>query len=427
MMLRILLGGLAIAACMPSVITETSAASRRSLPMQFEWRNEGPADVCGTQCRTWVSAIGAITPDTPNDFAEFTKRHDLHGATLVLDSGGGSVHGAMALGRQIRRLAMTTTVGRTIELPARGGTARARLSPKADCESMCAFVLLAGTTRIVPQGARLLVHQIWLGDRRDDAAAATYSAEDLVLVQRDIGRLAQYTIEMGGSIDFLELSLRIPPWEPMRVLARDEIRRMHVETAPEAAPPPVATAAATAASSPALTSGTRRGPDAAARGWVVTEQSGQPMLIRSHPLTIEGEEIGSFDLTLTCSATQGALAVDYRELRQVTGGKTSPLKSVALSLNTRSESLQVVSSELVSESSELSSRARGEIPASFIRQFSETSSRALLVSTVDVNGAHTAIRVGNSGVAAALAQVQQSCGSRPMHATNARTGQAAAR
>jgi hypothetical protein len=288
-------------------------------------------------------------------------------------------------------------------------------------------VLLAGTTRIVPQGARLLVHQIWLGDRRDDAAAATYSAEDLVLVQRDIGRLAQYTIEMGGSIDFLELSLRIPPWEPMRVLARDEIRRMHVETAPEAAPPPVATAAATAASSPALTSGTRRGPDAAARGWVVTEQSGQPMLIRSHPLTIEGEEIGSFDLTLTCSATQGALAVDYRELRQVTGGKTSPLKSVALSLNTRSESLQVVSSELVSESSELSSRARGEIPASFIRQFSETSSRALLVSTVDVNGAHTAIRVGNSGVAAALAQVQQSCGSRPMHATNARTGQAAAR
>ena len=43
-----------------------------------------------------------------------------------------------------------------------------------------------------------MVHQIWLGDRRDDPTAANYSAEDLVVVQRDIGRLAQYTVEMGG-------------------------------------------------------------------------------------------------------------------------------------------------------------------------------------------------------------------------------------
>ena len=39
-----------------------------------------------------------------------------------------------------------------------------------------------------------------VGDRRDDPTAANYTAEDLVLVQRDIGKLAQYTIEMGASI-----------------------------------------------------------------------------------------------------------------------------------------------------------------------------------------------------------------------------------
>ena len=65
-----------------------------------------------------------------------------------------------------------------------------------------------------------MVHQIWLGDRRDDPTAANYRAEDLVLVQRDIGRLAQYTIEMGASIELLDLALRIPPWEPMHALTR---------------------------------------------------------------------------------------------------------------------------------------------------------------------------------------------------------------
>ena len=66
-----------------------------------------------------------------------------------------------------------------------------------------------------------MVHQIWLGDRRDDPTAANYTAEDLVLVQRDIGRLAQYTVDMGGSIELLDLALRIPPWEPMHALTAD--------------------------------------------------------------------------------------------------------------------------------------------------------------------------------------------------------------
>lgn len=427
MMIRILVGGLALALCVTSALSETHAAGARSLPMQFEWRQEGPAEACGTRCRTWVSAFGTITSETSHDFAEFAREHDLRGAILVLDSGGGSVHGAIALGRQIRRLGMTTTVGKTIELPAGPGSAkpRAKLSPHADCESMCVFVLLGGEKRIVPQGARVMVHQIWLGDRRDDAAAATYSAEDLVLVQRDIGRLAQYTVEMGGSVDFLELSLRIPPWEPMRALTRDEIRRMQVEAGPQWTPPQAARSV-TSALSPALTSG-RRGADAAARGWIVTEHAGQPVLVRSHPLTVEGDEIGSFDLTLACGQTPDSLEAAYSERRMAGGGAVDPLKTVMLSVSARSEPLQVAASELVPRSLELSTQARGSVPVSFVRLFSELSSRALVVSTVSTNDARTAIRVGNSGIAPALARLLESCGSHPLHATNARTGQSGAR
>src|SRR6202007_3437831 len=107
---------------------------------------------------------------------------------------------------------------------------RAKLTPRADCESMCAFVLVAGVHRSVPAQARVMVHQIWLGDRREDPTAASYSAEDLVLVQRDIGRLAQYTAEMGASVDLLDLALRIPPWEPMHALTRDELKRTNLKT-----------------------------------------------------------------------------------------------------------------------------------------------------------------------------------------------------
>ena len=209
----------------------TSAGDIRTLPMQFELVQEGPASACGDKCRTFISAVGAITKDTPSDFATFARDRDVNGATLVLDSSGGSTLGTLALGRNIRRLGVNTTVGKLTKLPPAGsGAARVALSPRADCESMCAYLLLAGKQRFVPAEAQVLVHEIWLGDRREDAAAASYSAEDLMIVQRDIGKLAQYTIEMGGSIDLLETSLRIPPWEPMRRLQPAELRSMGLDT-----------------------------------------------------------------------------------------------------------------------------------------------------------------------------------------------------
>src|SRR6266481_6011248 len=139
-----------------------------------------------------------------------------------------SVLGAIALGRAFRSLGMTTTVGRIKDVGK-----RVTVLPRADCQSMCPFVLLGGVKRVVPSEARVLVHQIWLGDRRDDAVAANYSAEDLVLVQRDIGKLVQYTLEMGGGAELLEVALRIPPWEPMRMLSRDELRRTRLDTGPD--------------------------------------------------------------------------------------------------------------------------------------------------------------------------------------------------
>jgi hypothetical protein len=137
--------------------------------------------------------------------------------------------GTLALGRAIRNLGMITTIGRTTVLSrTANGERRATLSPDGSCESMCAFLLLAGARRYVPPEAHVLVHQIWLGKKRKQALESNYSAEELNIVQRDIGRLVQYTIEMGGSGELLETALRIPPWEPLYRLSSDELRRKQI-------------------------------------------------------------------------------------------------------------------------------------------------------------------------------------------------------
>jgi hypothetical protein len=212
-----------------------------SAPMRFEWRREGPAETCGANCRVWISAVGYITADTPREFETFAKDPNVHGAVLVLDSDGGSVLGTLTLGRAIRSLDMITTIGRTTALARAGnGERRATLSPEGSCESMCAFLLLAGARRYVPPEAHVLVHQIWLGKKRKQALESNYSAEDLNIVQRDIGRLVQYTMEMGGSGELLETALRIPPWEPLYRLSADELRRMKLTTAEALFEPEVA-------------------------------------------------------------------------------------------------------------------------------------------------------------------------------------------
>jgi hypothetical protein len=126
---------------------------------------------------------------------------------------------------------MITTIGKTIDLPPHSdGVKRAILSPWAACESMCAFVLLAGVERHVPVEAQVRVHDIWPGDRRSHATLGTYSAEELAVVQRDVVHLARYTVEMGGTFALLDVALQVPPWEPMTQLSRAELRAMNMAT-----------------------------------------------------------------------------------------------------------------------------------------------------------------------------------------------------
>jgi hypothetical protein len=200
-----------------------STLEERKLPMHFNWV------ACQADCKGWVSAVGIVTSDSPRDFEEFARDRQLAGATIVLDSSGGSVNDSIALGRRFRSLGALTTVGTTVRTQGPQGD-RASVTPDAYCESMCVFLLLSGKTRYVPPSAHVRVHQIWMGDRADDAKAANYTAQDLMIVERDIGRLAKYTFDMGGAGDLLSLALSVPPWEDLHELSPSELRLTNLVT-----------------------------------------------------------------------------------------------------------------------------------------------------------------------------------------------------
>ena len=411
-MSRISAAGFAFALAAPVLLMPAaSSAVDRTMPMRFSLRLEGPAKTCGDHCRTFIVASGSITADTGRDFARFAQGRDLTGALVVLESDGGSVHGAMTLGREIRKRALDTTVGTVADVESENGTRRAKLVPRADCESMCAFVLLAGIHRTVSEQARVMVHQIWLGDRRDDPTAANYSAEDLVLVQRDIGKLALYTIEMGASIDVLDIALRIPPWEPMHTLTAQEIVNARVATID------TGHAAATVASSPPARVGPAqpvlsevRPTAISERQWAVINNAGSAVLARSNPLTFEGEEIGDFDLMVSCSANAGSYDVRYVERRHAGDRAPMPLvlRTVTMSFVGGSTALKVVASERRNDPDELVTTATGTVSSSLIDHFADAGHHSMLIET-ESDSVMTGIRLGNTGAQQNLPHLAASC------------------
>jgi hypothetical protein len=221
-----LLGAAALCIALPGAVTTQGNSAmagvtleERKLPMRFNWV------ACEPNCRGWVSAVGIVTADSPRDFDEFARGRDLAGATIVLDSSGGSVNDSITLGRRFRSLGALTTVGVSVR-----HKTGASVAPEAYCESMCVFLLLSGKARYVPDAARVRVHQIWMGDRADDARAASYTAQDMMIVERDIGRLAKFTFDMGGTGDLLSLALSVPPWEDLHQLSRAELRLTNLVT-----------------------------------------------------------------------------------------------------------------------------------------------------------------------------------------------------
>src|ERR1700730_17265428 len=90
--IRNLLGGFVLACtCLSALAGGASIDKPQTSSMRFEWRGGEQAELCGKTCHLWISAVGPVTGRSPDEFEAFAKQKDARGATLVLDSEGGSV------------------------------------------------------------------------------------------------------------------------------------------------------------------------------------------------------------------------------------------------------------------------------------------------------------------------------------------------
>ena len=132
----------------------------------------GDAPGCGADCPEWLALTGVIGPGTPALFSAALARLGRRNVPVLVDSPGGAVQGAMAMGRMVRARGMTVAVAGTgLDdcAPAdRACAARRRAGERpgfvaggiAACASACVLVLAAGTERSVGENSFVGVHQM---------------------------------------------------------------------------------------------------------------------------------------------------------------------------------------------------------------------------------------------------------------------------
>ena len=372
--------------------------------MRFEWVREGPAEKCGSACKEWVSAKGAIMPDTARDFEAFARTRDIAGKVIVLESPGGAVSAGLVLGRAFRRLNMTVTVGQTIMLPAdSSGEQRASYSPKAICASMCPFVLLGGVRRHVPPEARILVHQIWPGAQRADSTAAIYAAQQVASLLRNTSEIARYTVDMGGEIELFDLSMRIPPWEELRVLTNIEVQRTRLNTTDT---PFVSPDADAVSSPPPGVLPPTGGQLASFQRWTLVGAGADRSVVRRHPLTRQGEEIGTLLVTFACGDKPMSMTVRYWETRRLASADDSILRAVIV-LGRERVPLMVDSSRVVA--GRLESIAHATVATGVLAKMFAPGPGRVSVATLTKAKQETVIHVGMTGLGQVLPQLAKEC------------------
>ena len=169
-----------------------------SRPMSFELASGGR-----------LMATGTITPGTSQLFAaELDKRGD-YVKMVVLNSPGGSVADALAIGRLIRKRNFAT-----------------RVEAGRYCASACPLVFAGGVERRVDPRGLIGVHQI----AAVKSAAGGLGPDEMSLAQRASAQCLAYLVEMGVNPRVWVHAMETPH-DRLFVFQPDELATMNLITA----------------------------------------------------------------------------------------------------------------------------------------------------------------------------------------------------
>ena len=126
---------------------------------------------CEPNCPEWIEANGRITAASPSGLNKILKKLGPQHLPLLINSPGGDVEAAIAMGRAIRKAGLDIAVGltrytgctiqaRDCKPPAKGQATGLGFSYGAYCFSACPLILAAGNQRLVGIWAAAGVHQI---------------------------------------------------------------------------------------------------------------------------------------------------------------------------------------------------------------------------------------------------------------------------
>jgi hypothetical protein len=219
-----------------------SVAPAQPIPPPIEFFvATGPANACGPGCDAWIAADGKIDLSAAHRLRKVLAQLGPRKVPLFLHSAGGSVLGALELGRLVRSRNLTVSVGRTTPAGCRRDEPHDKAcevlkragqdlvsdldSSGAMCNSACVLVLAGGAQRSVPPWVRLGVHAIGIDTgktaiRGSLLAAATRSAN---------ARIVEYLHDMGIPKALFDASNAVPH-ESTRFLQRDELVRFGLDS-----------------------------------------------------------------------------------------------------------------------------------------------------------------------------------------------------
>jgi hypothetical protein len=159
-------------------------------------------------------ASGTITPGVSQSFAAEAERHSEYIRTVVLNSPGGSVADALAMGRLIREKRFATEV-----------------EAGKYCVSSCPLVFAGGVDRRAGEKATIGVHQM----TTMHSAANDPPRDEMSVAQNISARCERYLSDMGVSLQVWVHAMETPH-DRLFVFKTDELKSLNLVTAAAVAP-----------------------------------------------------------------------------------------------------------------------------------------------------------------------------------------------
>jgi hypothetical protein len=160
-----------------------------------------------------LSLVGTIDPGAADRVAAEVAAHGEYIRTIAIDSPGGVVDEALAIGKLIRDKGYATEV------------AAGKL-----CASSCPLVFAGGVERIASDGAAVGVHQIYATAPGGTAAARLAAAGNAMSAAQTLtAQISRYLKQMGVDEEVWLRALETPP-DRLTYFSPGELKRLNLAT-----------------------------------------------------------------------------------------------------------------------------------------------------------------------------------------------------